>query len=57
LKQELESFKEVRGHLPQVVAIHMTPDFEEEVSAEVAAVARELNCPIPLAYEGMEISI
>jgi ribonuclease BN (tRNA processing enzyme) len=57
LKRELESFKEVRGHLPQVVAIHMTPDFEEEVSAEVAAVARELDCPIPLAYEGMEISI
>jgi ribonuclease BN (tRNA processing enzyme) len=57
LKQELESFREVRGHLPRVVAIHMTPDFEEEVAAEVAAVAQELDCPIPLAYEGMEISL
>jgi ribonuclease BN (tRNA processing enzyme) len=57
LKQELESFKEVRGYFPRVVAIHMTPDFEEEVAAEVAAVAQELDCPIPLAYEGMEISV
>jgi phosphoribosyl 1,2-cyclic phosphodiesterase len=57
LKQELESFKEVRGYLPRVVAIHMTPDFEEQIAAEVAAVAQELDCPIPLAYEGMEISL
>jgi ribonuclease BN (tRNA processing enzyme) len=57
LKQELESFKEVRGHLPQVVAIHMTPDYEEEIAAGVAAVAQEMGCPIPLAYEGMEINI
>jgi hypothetical protein len=40
-----------------VVAIHMTPDFEEQIAAEIAAVAQELGCPIPLAYEGMEISI
>jgi ribonuclease BN (tRNA processing enzyme) len=57
LKQELESFKEVRGYFPRVVAIHMTPDMEEQIAAEVAAVAQELDCPIPLAYEGMEISV
>jgi ribonuclease BN (tRNA processing enzyme) len=57
LKRELESFKEVRGHLPQVVAIHMTPDFEEEIAAGVAAVAQELDCSITIAREGMEISI
>ena len=57
LKQELESFKKIKGYLPRVVAIHMTPDMEEQIAAEVAAVAQELDCPIPLAYEGMEISI
>jgi len=57
LKRELESFKEVRGHLPQVVAIHITPDFEEEITAGVAVVAQELDCSITIAREGMEISI
>jgi len=57
LKQELASFQEVNGYIPPVVAIHMSPNLEEEIAAELAAVAEALDCSITLAYEGMEISI
>mgnify|MGYP001027720203 CR=1 FL=1 len=54
LKRELISFQEVKGYLPQVVVVHMNPNLEEEIAAEVAAVARDLNNPITLAYEGIQ---
>lgn len=57
LKPELQSFQEVNGYLPRVVAIHMNPSLEEEIAAETAAVAKALGCSITFAYEGMEISI
>lgn len=57
LKQELAGFKEVNGYLPPVVTVHMSPDLEEEIAAELAVVAGELDCSITLAKEGMEISI
>jgi len=57
LKQELAGFKKVNGYLPPVVTVHMNPDLEEEIAAELAAVAEELDCPITLAREGMEINI
>jgi ribonuclease BN (tRNA processing enzyme) len=57
LKPELQSFQKVNGYLPQVLVIHMNPSLEEEITAETAAVAKELACSITLAYEGMEISL
>jgi len=57
LKQELESFQKVNGYLPRVVAVHMNPALEEEIAAEIAAVAQALGCSITLGYEGMQISI
>lgn len=57
LKQELISFRELKGYLPQVVTGHMNPPLEEEIKAEIAAVAGELNSPITLGCEGMEISL
>ena len=57
LKQELAGFKKVNGYLPPVVTVHMNPDLEEEIAAELAAVARDLDCSITVAKEGMEINI
>jgi len=57
LKQELVSFQEVNGYLPRVVAVHMNPALEEEIAAEIAAVAKSLGCSITLGYEGMELSL
>jgi len=55
LKQELINFRELKGYLPQVVVVHMTPYLEEVIADEIAAVADELNSPIILAHEGMQL--
>jgi len=57
LKQELTSFRELKGYLPQVVIVHINPGLEEETRAEIAAVAEDLNHPISLGYEGKELSL
>lgn len=57
LKQELLDFKRVRGYLPPVVTVHMSPHIESEIKEEVAQVAEELAATITLGYEGMKISI
>ncbi len=57
LKRELISFQEVKGYLPQVVVIHMSPNLEEEIAAEITAVAQGLDNPITLAYEGMQLHL
>jgi len=57
LKQELIIFRELKGYLPRVVTIHMSPGLEAEIKAEIATVAAELNSPITLAYEGMPIHL
>ncbi len=57
LKQELAIFRELKGYLPQVVVVHMNPVLEKEIKAELAAVADDLNNPIALGYEGMQLQI
>ncbi|MBI4187275.1 MAG: MBL fold metallo-hydrolase [Chloroflexi bacterium] len=57
LKRELTSFREIKGYLPQVIAVHMNPELEEEIKAEIYNVAAELNAPVNLAHEGMELSL
>ncbi len=57
LKQELITFRELKGYLPRVVTVHMSPGLEVEIEAEIATVAAELNSPISLAYEGMLIHL
>ena len=57
LKQELTSFQKLKGYLPQVVVVHLNPIFEEEIKAEIAAVAEDLNHPISVGYEGMELRL
>jgi len=57
LKQELVTFQELKGYLPQVVVVHMNPNLEKEIEAEIAAVAKTLNNSISLAYEGMQLHL
>ncbi len=57
LKQELAIFRELKGYLPQVVIVHINPELEEEIRAEIAAVAEDLNHPISVGYEGMELRL
>ena len=55
LRQELILFKDIKGDLPEVIAVHMNPLLEDMIKVELAAVADELNCRISPGYEGMEI--
>ncbi len=57
LKQELDDFQKLKGYLPRVITVHMNPALEQEIATEIAAVAEELNSPITLGYEGMEINL
>jgi ribonuclease BN (tRNA processing enzyme) len=57
LEQELISFREIKGYLPQVILVHMNPDSEEEIASEIAAVAKDLDNPITLGYEGMRLRL
>jgi ribonuclease BN (tRNA processing enzyme) len=57
LKQELTSFRELKGYLPQVVVVHINAVLEEEIKADIAAVAEDLNHPLSVGYEGMELRL
>jgi hypothetical protein len=57
LKKELISFREIKGYLPRVVLVHMNPELEENIRAETAEVAKELNASIEPGFEGMKVEI
>ncbi|MFC2044788.1 MBL fold metallo-hydrolase [Chloroflexota bacterium] len=55
LKQEMVIFREIKGYLPEVVAVHMNPALEREIDAEIAAVSDELGNRITIGSEGMRL--
>ncbi|MFC1956826.1 MBL fold metallo-hydrolase [Chloroflexota bacterium] len=57
LKEELTSFRKLKGYRPRVVIIHMNPGLEAEIKAELATVAQDLNHSITLAHEGMKLRL
>ena len=57
LKQELVVFRELKGYLPGVMAVHMYAGLEPEIKEEIASVAEALNIPIAMAHEDMQLNI
>lgn len=57
LKQELIIFRELKGYLPQVIAVHMDAGLEEKIREEMALVAEALNISITIACEDMQLHI
>jgi ribonuclease BN (tRNA processing enzyme) len=57
LQAELNSFREIKGYLPDVLAIHMDASSEAIIKTELKEVALNLNANINMAYEGMTIVI
>lgn len=57
LREELLGFQKVKSYLPKVLTVHMNPNLEKEIEAEIAALAGELDCSIALAYEGMQLKL
>lgn len=57
LKQELVAFRDLKGYLPRVLAVHMSPGLEDKIKAELAVVSEELNVSITPGYEGMQLQL
>jgi cAMP phosphodiesterase len=57
LQKELESFRNLKGYLPQIVTVHSDPIEEKEIEAELAVVAGELNTQIQCGREAMLIEL
>jgi ribonuclease BN (tRNA processing enzyme) len=57
LEKELTDFRNIKGYLPQVMAVHMDAGLEATIRSEIAVVAQNLGIPIILAYEGMRMRV
>lgn len=57
LKQEMQSFRKVKGYLPQIVTVHMNPELQSEIETQLKDVAEALGTPITIAYEGMQFEL
>jgi len=55
LKEELIELRRIKGYLPKVVVIHMSPQHEPEIEREVTEVAKLLGTSIDIAHEGEEL--
>lgn len=57
LYTELIKFQELKHYIPRIIVIHMDPALENEIDEEVKSIAKELEAPITLAYEGLQLTI
>ncbi|OGN96404.1 MAG: hypothetical protein A2Y89_03155 [Chloroflexi bacterium RBG_13_51_18] len=57
LERELISFRDIKGYLPRVVAIHIDASHETEIREGLALVGEHLSIPIDVAYEGMLLEL
>jgi ribonuclease BN (tRNA processing enzyme) len=57
LEQELRRFREMKGYLPRVIAVHINPADENQIKFESEAIAKSLGIEIELAFEGMQIEV
>jgi len=55
LKEELVELRRVRGYLPKVAVIHMSPQHERHIEREVREVAKLLSISIDIPREGDEL--
>ncbi len=57
LEEELVSFQKIRGYVPDIVTVHMSPDREYEIVKELIDVSHRMRCSIIPGFEGMEIAL
>ena len=55
LKAELVEFQRIKGYLPRVSLVHMSPQYESEIEEDVKRIVEELPISISLAVEGEEL--
>ena len=54
---ELKTFRELKGYLPPVACVHMSPSGEPEIAAEIDALSAKLCSPVYLAREGLTVTL
>lgn len=54
---ELRAYHERQGYFPRVICMHINPYHEERIREQIVALAKELDTPIELGYEGMEMEV
>ena len=57
LKKELLEFKKLKNYLPQVVLVHLNPEKEDKIGAEIDALRSELGISIIIGRENMKLSL
>lgn len=57
LGQELHAFHRSQGYYPRVVCVHINPDYQQQITIELAALSQELGADITAGYEGMVIEV
>lgn len=57
LKQELITFREIKGYIPQIVLMHINPEREREIRLEIEAVAAEVGISIIVSRENMQLTL
>jgi ribonuclease BN (tRNA processing enzyme) len=57
LQKELESFRRIKGYLPQIAVTHMNALDEQMIKQQTAAVEKALNVKIHFAQEGMILTV
>ena len=57
LGHELKAFRELKGYLPPVACVHMSPFEESEIATEIDALSAELCSPVYLGREGLVVAI
>ena len=57
LKGEIIQFRLIKGYLPRIVVVHISPLYQKEIEQEVGDVAQELGINIDIGHEGMKISL
>jgi Cft2 family RNA processing exonuclease len=57
LQQELTEFRRLKGYLPKVSAVHMSPQHQPDIEKEVGHVAKSLGISIHIPHEGEELAL
>lgn len=57
LKEELKSFRRIKGYLPAVLVVHVNPAFEQEIRTQIEKVAADLGTKITVAHEGLQLDL
>jgi len=57
LLYELMKFRDLKGYMPRVVAMHIPTAYEEEIRNELAELEKQLEIEVEVGYEGLIIQL